>query len=107
MKVICNKIIPFGSYGAINLFGVVFHKPDMAMGERTLRHEMIHTFQMRELLYLPFYILYVAEWLLRIIQKKGNAFQAYRAISFEREAYANDGDRDYLRKRKHYAQWRK
>ena len=32
--------------------------------------------------------------------KKGNA---YRNISFEREAYANEADENYLQHRKHYA----
>ncbi len=27
MKIILNNIIPFGSFGAINLFGVLFAKP--------------------------------------------------------------------------------
>jgi hypothetical protein len=38
---------------------------------------------------------YIVEWLIRLL-KKGNA---YRNISFEREAYANQGDFSYLKGR--------
>lgn len=64
MKVIRNKLLPIGKrYGAINLFGVLFVKRDMSVTDRVLNHERIHTKQMRELGYVGFYLLYVAEWL--------------------------------------------
>ena len=65
----------------------------------TLNHESIHTAQMRELLYLGFYLAYVIEWCVRLLMC-GNA---YRNISFEREAYSNESDLEYLKKRKHFA----
>ena len=43
-----------------------------------------------------FYILYVIEWLIRLFMK-GNA---YHNISFEREAYSNQKNLDYLKERK-------
>ena len=46
-----------------------------------------------------FYILYVLEWLVRLIQYKGT-YMAYRNISFEREAYQNEEDLYYLKCRK-------
>lgn len=46
-----------------------------------------------------FGVLYVVEWLCRLFQK-GNA---YRNISFEREAYDNQYNYNYLSKRKHYS----
>ncbi len=67
-----------------------------------LNHEKIHTAQMRELGYIFFYIIYLFEWLIRLMFK-GNA---YRSISFEREAYAHVSDLNYLRSRKFWAQWR-
>ena len=54
---------------------------------------------MREMLYVFFYLWYLIEWLIRLCMK-GNA---YRNISFEREAYANDKDMEYLRNRKLYS----
>ena len=46
-----------------------------------------------------FYILYVLEWLVRLIQYKGT-YMAYRNISFEREAYQSEEDLYYLKCRK-------
>lgn len=46
MKVIRNRFLPIGKrYGAINLFGVLFVKRDMAVTNRVLNHEKIHTMQ--------------------------------------------------------------
>ncbi len=89
MRVIKNKLIPPGkNFLAINLFGVVFAKDECS--QRVLDHEAIHTAQMRELLYVPFYLLYVIEWMVRLVIMR-DSFAAYRSISFEREAYANEG----------------
>ncbi len=108
MRVIWNRVIPFGRrYGAINLFGVLFAKRGMAITKEVVNHEEIHSAQMRELLYLPFYIVYVAEWVWRLVQQRGDTYRAYRSISFEREAYAHASDLDYLRRRRHFAQWRR
>lgn len=58
---------------------------------------------MRELGYIGFYILYFLEWLYRLCV---DTKRAYRAISFEQEAYAHQRDYNYLTKRKPFAQWR-
>ncbi len=98
MKIIYNKIIPFGKdFYAINLFGVLFAKgPCDAV---TLNHEQIHTAQIKELGYIFFYVVYLIEWLFRIVQYRSNV-DGYFNISFEREAYANQYDLTYLQKRK-------
>ena len=69
------------------------------MRESYYNQEAIHTKQMKDLLYVPFYILYLLEWLYRLTQK-GNA---YKNISFEKEAYDNENDMDYLDKREHFS----
>lgn len=102
MVVIENTLIPFKGFKAINLFGIIFIRKGEEMTSTDLNHEAIHTAQMKELGYVFFYILYVLEWLYRLF-KSGNA---YRNISFEREAYDNEDDLSYLSQRKHYAQWR-
>ena len=90
---------PLRRHAAINLFGVFFVHPDVRVTKRLINHERIHTAQMRELAYIPFYIIYLIEWALRLLLK-GNA---YRGIGFEREAYVHESDYDYLKRRKHYA----
>ena len=98
MKIIRNNIIPFSGYKAMNLFGVLFVRGNARIDDITLNHEKIHTAQIKEMLYVFFYVWYVIEWLIRL--PKGNA---YRNISFEREAYANDKDPNYLNTRKVFA----
>lgn len=101
MKIIRNRILPFGKkYYALNLFGILFAKGPC--GAITINHERIHTAQMKELLFIPFYIFYILEWLIRLLQYR-NSFTAYRNISFEREAYANESNPDYISKRKPYS----
>lgn len=98
MRIIRNNIIPFPGYKAMNLFGVLFVRGNARIDDITLNHEKIHTAQIKEMLYVFFYIWYAIEWLIRL--PKGNA---YRSISFEREAYENDSDINYLKNRKHFA----
>ncbi len=99
MKIIRNKYIPFQGYKAINLFGILFVRGNARISERTIRHEAIHTAQMKEMLYIGFYLWYFIEWLIRLFMK-GNA---YRNTSFEREAYSNEKDLRYLDNRKRFA----
>lgn len=105
MKIIRNRLIPFKGFKAINLFGVVFVRRECAMTATDLNHEAIHTAQMREMLYLIFYLAYLIEWLWHLVACR-NAKEAYRRISFEREAYANQSDADYLTNRKPFNQYR-
>ena len=101
MKVIYNSLIPFKGFIAINLFGIVFARKEYKeLSRRTLNHEAIHTAQMKEMLYVFFYLWYVIEWIIKLFRYGHNA---YENISFEREAYAFQSDRYYLKGRKHYA----
>jgi len=110
MKIIYNNIIPFPGFWAINLFGVLFVRADASKDvtetqmKRMINHEKIHTAQMRELAYIPFYIIYILEWFSRLFYAPKTA---YRGLSFEKEAYNNEDNLEYLATRKHFAQWRK
>lgn len=110
MKIVRNNIIPFKGFVAINLFGVVFVRKETRPPfnfsprewDKMLVHEGIHTKQMQELLYLPFYVWYLLEWLVRLVMYR-DRHKAYRNISFEREAYANQDNVFYNARRKRYA----
>lgn len=103
MKIIYNNVIPFKGFAAMNLFGVIFaRKSAKPLPERTLNHEAIHTAQMKELLWVGFYLCYLAEWVVRLFMK-GNA---YRNISFEKEAYNCQHIPEYVQIRQQFAQWR-
>lgn len=89
--------------------------------DEMLRHEEIHCAQQKEMLLvgvvialamaffgcrwwslLPmplFYWWYIVEWLIRL----GMDGSAYRNISFEREAYRNQYNKDYLKTRPFWA----
>ena len=86
----------------MNLFGTIWTRDTSWIDRDVINHERIHTAQQRELLFIPFYILYVMEWLFRLIQYR-NHDKAYRNISFEREAYAHGHDHGYLKNRKSYS----
>ena len=74
-------------------------------GPALLNHERIHLRQQAELGILPFYLWYVLEYLIRWFQYRDH-YQAYRNISFEREAFANDQDLTYLKNRSFWRFWR-
>ena len=101
-RVIRNRLLPPKGFTAMNLLGAIFVRRGVRVSSRLVNHERIHTAQMRELLFIFFYLCYLFEWLVRLFMR-GNA---YRNISFEREAYANDDDEHYLERRKHFAAWR-
>ncbi|MDR1370827.1 MAG: hypothetical protein LBJ72_11995 [Dysgonamonadaceae bacterium] len=103
MKVIYNNILPFPGFAAINLFGILFVRENVILTSRVLNHERIHTAQMKELLYVFFYLLYFLEWIIRLFKYRS---KSYYNISFEREAYGNDGNPVYLKSRKFFA-WTK
>jgi len=65
----------------------------------TIDHEKIHWQQQLEMLIIFFYIWYLIEWFIRLIFQKN----AYRNISFEREAYNNSGNLNYLEDRKRFS----
>lgn len=102
MKIIRNRIIPFKGFKAINVFGVLFARKEANIDEKTINHEQIHTEQMKELLFVFFYLVYVMEWLVRL-GLCWNAKRAYRSISLEKEAYENEGNEGYLNKRRRFA----
>lgn len=63
-----------------------------------INHEKIHLKQQLELLIIPFFVIYVLEFYIRLLQYKSWKM-AYRNISFEREAYENEKDLNYIKRR--------
>ncbi len=91
-------MVPKGFIG-LTLFPFVFLKhAQLKLNRVLINHERIHLRQQLELLILPFFIWYGLEFLMRYSHYK-NWHQAYRNISFEREAYQHEQDLDYLKKR--------
>ena len=105
--IIQNSKIPvylsiFINITAITLFPFNISRNEMDVV--TIRHEMIHIEQQRELLVVFFYILYVWYWLKGKVKGMSND-DAYMGIPFEQEAYRKMYDEEYLENREKYA-WR-
>ncbi|NOY48546.1 MAG: hypothetical protein GXO84_10220 [Chlorobi bacterium] len=99
MILISKYLVPRG-YTGVTVYPFVFLKyHKLKTDEVLVNHEYIHLKQQLELLVIPFYIFYGFEFLIRLIQYR-NWKTAYRNISFEREAYINEDNLEYLNGRK-------
>lgn len=127
-KIYVNKLIPFSKYLAMMLFGMIFYRQEYEEYFKTypekirkmINHENIHKEQIKDfgLLFkwfpflqilvggIIFYLIYFFEWVIRLFINGPR--NAYRNISFEKEAYTNELDYEYIKKkRKLFNQWRK
>ncbi|MDQ1164454.1 hypothetical protein [Flavobacterium sp. SORGH_AS_0622] len=96
--IVAKYLIPKG-YRGMAVFPFILIKYDFDKSNAVfVNHEKIHLKQQLELLIILFFIWYLFEYLIRLIQYK-NAALAYRNISFEREAYAKETELDYLKQR--------
>lgn len=103
MKIFYSRRFPPKGFAAINLFGVIIGRKEYgALSTYELNHERIHSRQIAEMLWVFFYLFYFIEWLIRLIQFR-SPMLAYYNVSFEREAYRNDRNLDYLAQRKWYS----
>lgn len=99
MIVLILKYLTPKGFRGITIFPFILltHREDRGDGV-VMNHEKIHIRQQLEMLVLPFFLWYGIEFLIRWLYCK-NRFVAYRNISFEREAYANEKDLHYLKQR--------
>jgi len=102
LLIVTKYLIPKGFRG-LTAFPFVFVKYHSDKENTVfINHEKIHLRQQLELLILPFFIIYIIEYFLRLIQY-GNRNWAYRNISFEREAYDNELNAGYLKRRRFFS----
>lgn len=106
MKIIYNDIIPFKGFTAINLAGTLYVRNEYKgkLTNEIMNHEEIHSAQMNDLGYVLFYLLYIVEWVYKIFTVGFK--DAYYNISFEKEAYSNQNNLDYLKTRQKFAFWK-
>lgn len=99
MIVLILKYLTPKGFRGITIFPFILltHREDRGDGV-VMNHEKIHIRQQLEMLVVPFFLWYGFEFLIRWWQCK-NRFVAYRNISFEREAYANEKNLHYLKQR--------
>ena len=96
--IVFKYLTPRGFRGLTFYPFVFLADKDDKLNEVFINHEKIHIRQQLELLIVPFYLWYFIEYLFRLIQYKDRK-QAYFNISFEREAYKNEKDLNYLKQR--------
>jgi hypothetical protein len=98
MILVIRHLVPKG-FSGIAIFPFVFiHREALKTDAVFLNHERIHLRQQLELLVVPFFILYGLEFLFRLIHYR-SWHMAYSNLSFEREAYSNEKDLNYLQSR--------
>ena len=90
--------------GALALFPFIFIKSTLDENRKKIliNHERIHLRQQLEMLILPFYIIYLVNYLINLIRFKNHDL-AYRNIIFEKEAFKHERDLEYLKHRKTWA----
>lgn len=102
MILIFKYIIP-KRYIGLTIYPFIFLKNSALKNDSTLiNHEKIHLKQQLELLWIFFFTWYFIEFIVKFIQYK-NWNLAYRNISFEREAYQNECNLEYLKNRKRFS----
>lgn len=103
MILIASKYLVPKGYSGITLFPFVFMRDKtLAANPVFINHERIHLRQQAELLVFPFYLWYITEYIIRRLHYPTSK-DAYCNISFEREAYANESNINYLEQRKWFA----
>ncbi|MGI9547736.1 MAG: hypothetical protein ACR2MM_10890 [Flavobacteriaceae bacterium] len=77
---------------------IILKNTDLKRDLVLINHEKIHLQQQKELLIIPFYLLYFIEWIIRSLLYF-DFYKGYQNISFEREAYFNEKNLNYLNQR--------
>lgn len=91
-------LVPKG-YTGITIYPFVFLRDKVdAENKVLLNHERIHLRQQIELAIIFFFLIYAIEYFIGLVKYR-NHHLAYRNIIFEREAYANEKDLNYLKQR--------
>ena len=102
---ILDRLSLFMRIGGITLWPWIIIRPNHRNMMKLINHESIHIKQQEELLVIPFYLLYVLEWIIKLFVY-GGPRGAYRNLSFEREANKFESDYTYIRTRNFWA-WTK
>lgn len=109
MKIIYNKFIPFPGYCAMTVGNWIFAREEYkekGLNPTTINHEKIHMAQAKDFGigdfgFIIFYIWYLLEWIFKLPMYFWGK-NPYRSISFEKEAYDNQNNFEYLLKRKRF-----
>lgn len=79
---------------------IFFKDKESKSNQIILNHEKIHHRQQLEMLIIPYYLMYFMEYWAAMFKNKFKHHISYMSVSFEKEAYANQNNLDYLKTRK-------
>ncbi|MGS0748580.1 hypothetical protein [Halpernia sp. GG3] len=100
MILVCNFLLKNTKINGIALFPFIVLKNTHDKNNKVLlNHEKIHLRQQAEMIIIFFYFWYVLEYYYLLIKFR-SPYLAYQNISFEREAYSNEHNLNYLKSRK-------
>jgi len=95
-----SKYLFHSNFNAIAIWPFIILKNKNLKGNSILiNHEKIHLQQQKEMLWVLFFIWYLIEYTVKLIKYK-EPMIAYQNLSFERESYTNEYDKNYLDNRK-------
>lgn len=96
-------VCPWLKVSAMALFPfILIQRPQFKHDQKLIRHETIHLYQELELIIIPFYIIYLFNYLINLCRYRDHD-KAYFHIMFEREAYQREADINYLKHRPFWA----
>lgn len=101
--IIVSKYLTPKNYSALTIYPFIILKHQNLKNDSFLiHHENIHISQQKELLWVFFFIAYFLEYVFQLLRYK-NHYKAYKNISFEKEAYQNESNLNYLIDRKKFS----
>ena len=103
MLIKSKYLVPQG-YRGMTIYPFVFWRGEL--NDTFVNHERIHLRQQIELLVLPFFVIYILHYLINFI-RYADHMKAYKNIIFEKEAYGNEKNLEYLKTRKLFQCFRK
>jgi hypothetical protein len=97
-------IVPFNQYVVNNRLTELSYAQQLERYNKTITHEKIHTRQSFEFLFFGFTVWYIVEFIVRFIFAKNRSYGlVHRQVSFEKEAYENSSNPNYLKYRKFWS----
>lgn len=100
MIIVCQTLLRNTKILGITLFPfIILRKEELRNHKILINHEKIHLRQQIEMGIIFFYLWYVLEFFYWFLKYR-HQYTAYRRISFEREAFANESNFHYLKDKK-------
>ena len=101
--IVVNKYLVPNGYKGLTIYPFIILKDEEYRNDiELINHEKIHIKQQLEMLIIPFFLWYFIEFL-KHYYRIGDRHRAYMQISFEREAYSNEKNLEYIKTRKMYS----